>query len=1035
VNNNLIDCVPAPLPPITLPPGWFGGQAPIPAGNGIFVANACYSTSAGQTLNVAAQYGLLSFALDFDGNSLQVSAVNGSAANVGSALTLASGSTLTVNADGSLTYAPAGGFQGDDTFTFTVSDGTNTTTATADINVTGPQITLPNASYSTTAGQTLTVDAANGLLSGAIDPSGNSLQVTGISAAGNLPSSYYWDSIQPVGGAYLNAISFGGINPGALMPVTPGGGETGAIGAPFTLPSGSTVTVNADGSITYVPAAGFTGDDTFFFTVSDGTLSATAECAISVTGPQLKVPDADYTATAGVALNENATNGLLSGVYDSSGAAVTVIAINGTSLANGTATVTLASGSTLTVNADGSFVYTAAAGFQGDDTFTFTVGDGFTTTTGTATINVVRPQMYILIPTYTTQPAQTLTVKADSSLLLDGSDSANNPVSDGLVSATGNATVTAVNGVAANVGTPITLSSGATLTVNADGTFTYVPAPGYQGQDSFQFTLSDGTASATGTANINVGQPQLQAEDQLFMTYGQATATFSAADGLLADVVDSSGSTVQVRAINGSAANIGVPVTLPTGATVTVNADGSFTYVSPATDLLSSPYAGPNSFTFTVSDGTQSVTETAAMGTEPIGVTEPIVWQPVTLSPTPIYVTTTAPTVTGTPFPTVNNYTLAVGGQSQAVTVAPNATVTLTASTSGSQTGPIQWQVSANNGKTWSNVQEGSGVQSVSGSELTITADSSTNNKQYRAQIGAAGKTAQTTNSFALTVATPPKVAVTASTLKPEAGQTVILTATVKGTVPTQVEWQSESPGGAWTDISGATSLTYSFTADSTDNGNRYRVVVSNAAGTADRTPVTLTVTTPPAVTEQPSSQTVAVGAKTTFTAGATGTPTPAIQWQYSTNDGKTWTNLQNGAGIQGVHAGTLTITTTSRQNGILVRAVFSSSQAGKSVSAVTSTASLTVVTPLPVVTVQPSSQTAKVNAQAAFAASATGAASIQWQVSTDDGQTWINVRGATSKSLRVKATHANDGAAYRAVFTDAGGSTTTDAVTLSVVS
>jgi hypothetical protein len=297
---------------------------------------------------------------------------------------------------------------------------------------------------------------------------------------------------------------------------------------------------------------------------------------------QLDVPSFNYTTVRTIgSLTIPAGSGLLADAFDPTGGTLSVTAVNGEAIpAGSSSTIPLASGSMLTVNSNGSFTYVPAAGFQGDDTFTFTASDGTLSTTANGDINVSAPQIYIIIPTYTTQPGQTLTVDAGSSLLLYVSDFANNP-----------RTVTAVNGVAANVGTPITLSSGATLTVNADGTFTYVPAAGYQGEDSFQFTLSVGTASATGTANVNVGQPQLQAGDRLFMAIGQQM--FSAANGLLADVVDSSGATVQVTAINGSAANIGVPVTLPSGAAVTVNADGSFTYVPPTNDLLSSPYAGP----------------------------------------------------------------------------------------------------------------------------------------------------------------------------------------------------------------------------------------------------------------------------------------------------------------------------------------------------------------------------------------------------------------------------------------------------------
>jgi hypothetical protein len=75
---------------------------------------------------------------------------------------------------------------------------------------------------------------------------------------------------------------------------------------------------------------------------------------------------------------------------------------------------------------------------------------------------------------------------------------------------------------------------------------------------------------------------------------------------------------------------------------------------------------------------------------------------------------------------------------------------------------------------------------------------------------------------------------------------------------------------------------------------------------------------TAPAVTTQPSNQTVTYGSNATFNTSATGTPTPSLQWQVSTNGGGSWSN------VGGATTSPLTITTpTVSQTGTQYRAAF----------------------------------------------------------------------------------------------------------------
>src|SRR5262249_42105712 len=82
--------------------------------------------------------------VDPSAGGLRVSAVNSSAANVGSTIQLASGALLTVNPDGSFVYNPNGAFNwvgcdsAYDTFTYTITDSLGAqSTATVTIRIDG----------------------------------------------------------------------------------------------------------------------------------------------------------------------------------------------------------------------------------------------------------------------------------------------------------------------------------------------------------------------------------------------------------------------------------------------------------------------------------------------------------------------------------------------------------------------------------------------------------------------------------------------------------------------------------------------------------------------------------------------------------------------------------------------------------------------------------------------------------------------------------------------------------------------------------
>ena len=323
------------------------------------------------------------------------------------------------------------------------------------------------------------------------------------------------------------------------------------------------------------------------------------------------------------------------------------------------------------------------------------------------------------------------------------------------------------------------------------------------------------------------------------------------------------------------------------------------------------------------------------------------------------------------------------------VTTNPNSqavnagqTVYFTAAASGTPTPTVQWQVSTNGGSSYTVI---SGATSTS---YTFTTTAAASGSLYRAVFTNSAGTA-TTTAATLTVNTAPVVATNPGSQTIYAGLSVSLTATATGTPTPNVQWQVSTNGGSlYLPISGATSTTYTFTTTAAESGSLYRAVFTNIAGTATTTAATLTVYAPPVVTTNPSSQTVNTGLSVSFTAAASGTPTPAVQWQVSINGGATY------ASISGATSTTYAFTVTPAQSGDLYQAVFTNISG----SAATTAAMLTVDTP-PVVTTNPASQTVNAGQSASFTVAATGLSmpTAQWQVSTDGGATYTSISGSTS--------------------------------------
>ncbi len=154
------------------------------------------------------------------------------------------------------------------------------------------------------------------------------------------------------------------------------------------------------------------------------------------------------------------------------------------------------------------------------------------------------------------------------------------------------------------VGTSVTIDGIGTLVVNGDGSFTFTPAPNYDGAvPPVVYTVTDGTDTVQSTLELTI-TPVNDLADQGENVVVTEDATVSG--NLLDNTVDNDGpqaATVTGFSWGGVANSIlGTPVTLAGVGTLLVNADGSYQF-TPATN-----YDGPvPAVSYTVTDGTDSV--------------------------------------------------------------------------------------------------------------------------------------------------------------------------------------------------------------------------------------------------------------------------------------------------------------------------------------------------------------------------------------------------------------------------------------------
>lgn len=263
-------------------------------------------------------------------------------------------------------------------------------------------------------------------------------------------------------------------------------------------------------------------------------------------------------------------------------------------------------------------------------------------------------------------------------------------------------------------------------------------------------------------------------------------------------------------------------------------------------------------------------------------------------------------------------------------------TATFTSAATGIAPPTVQWLRSTDGGATFTEVA-GATDATLSLPGVPYGSDGYI----YKARWTNSAGSVDTQPALLTVRAITPTITTQPQSITVPAGGTATFTAAASGVPAPTVQWVRSTNGGAdWEYIPGETSTTLTLPGVTlAQNGWQFRAEFSNDGGTAPTDVATLTVTPPPAaapiVTTQPEDVTVRRGGTATFTAAATGTPTPTVSWERSDNRGRTWRR------VRGATSATLTITRVDGDgNGDLYRARFVNTQG----SATTRAARLNVV-------------------------------------------------------------------------------------------
>ena len=522
----------------------------------------------------------------------------------------ATNGNLTLNSDGSFVYSPSANFSGNDSFTYQITDGkgasASTSVALTITNINDAPV-ASNDSFTMTNGFTLSAvsvltndsdfdaDTLTINTTPVISPSSGSLVLAangtftytpitdgvynftyqvndgkGLNDTGDVTITVNSNNTPPIGVNDSYVITANHVLNGSTVLINDTDAENNTLmvnTTPIVDTTNGNLTLNVDGSFSYTPDANYVGIDTFTYELNDGSggistavvfLNINPNTAPSAVNDSYQMDEDSVLTGTTVLIND----------VDAEGDTLTI---------KTTAIADISNGS-LTINADGSFIYTPNANFTGVDSFTYEVDDG----KGSSDQAVV---------SITVDPVNDLPIGVTDSYSIDEDNTLNG--------STVLANDSDIDGDTLTIDTlAISTTTKGLLTLSSDGTFVYSPNADANGSDSFIYQIHDGEGgSAEATVNIainSINDDPVAVNDSFNMIEETVlTLTVGDAGQLLANDSDADGDSLSVNITPDTDVNNG---------SLTLVSDGGFTY-TPNVNFF-----GVDSFIYQLEDGKGGVT-------------------------------------------------------------------------------------------------------------------------------------------------------------------------------------------------------------------------------------------------------------------------------------------------------------------------------------------------------------------------------------------------------------------------------------------